>query len=304
MGDLLRQGLSSRNGLVRKGSTALLRAPRWWARQRSRPEQLAARPPVLVNSFPKSGTHLLMQLVEGLPERENYGAFLGSMISSFKFRERMPENVLSFIRGIVPGEVVRGHLFFDERYAVELAKKSAVHYFIYRDPRDIVVSEAHYLREMSRWHRLTPFFRKFDSIEGAISLSIQGLKAPVPGIDYPDVAARFGRYQGWLNRDDCFAIRFEDLRSERQSEIIQEMAKFYVERSKSSLDVAACARSMAAQVDPHKSHTFRSGKKAGWQREFTAEHRQQFAEVSGDLLIQLGYEPNHDWATAPLPSSV
>jgi sulfotransferase 6B1 len=304
MGDLLHRGLSSRNGLVRKSSTALLRVPRWWAGRHVRPEDLSARPPVLVNSFPKSGTHLLMQLVEGLPERINYGAFLGSMISSFKFRERTPENVSHFIRGIVPGEVVRAHLFFNQRHAEELAQKSAVHFFIYRDPRDIVVSEAHYLREMSRWHRLTPYFRQFDSIDKAISLSIQGLKPPVPGIDYPNVAERFGRYQGWLNRDDCFAIRFEDLRSEQQAEIIEKMAKFYVERSKSSLDVAACARSMAAQVDPHKSHTFRSGKKAGWQREFTAEHRRQFAEVSGDLLIQMGYEPNHDWTQAPQPSSV
>jgi hypothetical protein len=60
---------------------------------------------------------------------------------------------------------------------------------------------------------------------------------------------------------------------------------------------------MAAHVDPHKSHTFRSGKKAGWQKEFTPEHRRRFAEVAGDLLVQLGYEPNHDWASAPLPSS-
>ena len=215
MSDLLHRGLSSRNGLVRKSSTALLRVPRWWAGRHVRPEDLSARPPVLVNSFPKSGTHLLMQLVEGLPDRVNYGAFLGSMISSFKFRERTPENVSHFIRGIVPGEVVRAHLFFNQRHAEELAQKSGVHFFIYRDPRDIVVSEAHYLREMSRWHRLTPYFRQFDSIDKAISLSIQGLQPPVPGIDYPNVAARFDRYQGWLERNDCFAIRFEDLRSER-----------------------------------------------------------------------------------------
>jgi hypothetical protein len=54
---------------------------------------------------------------------------------------------------------------------------------------------------------------------------------------------------------------------------------------------------MASHLDPQKSHTFRSGKKAGWQREFTAEHRRQMDEVAGELLIQLGYEPDHAWAT-------
>jgi sulfotransferase family protein len=302
--EVLTPALSHKNGFVRKGAIALLSVPKWWAGFRVKPGDLAACPPVVVNSFPKSGTHLLMQLVEGLPERRNYGAFLASMTSSFQFRERSPRSVTRFFRGFVPGEIVRAHLFFEEQYADELAKKSTVHFFIYRDPRDIVVSEAHYLCEMNRWHRLAPFFRRLHSIEEAISLSIDGFQPPVAGIDYPNVAARFGRYQGWLNRENTLAIRFEDLRSERQSAIIEQMAEFYAARSSVALDVAACARTMAAHVAPHKSHTFRSGKKAGWQREFTAEHRRRFAEVAGDVLIQLGYEPNHDWATTPLPSSV
>jgi sulfotransferase 6B1 len=300
----LAPALSHKNGFVRKAAIALLTIPKRCASLAVMPSDLAACPPVLVNSFPKSGTHLLMQLVEGLPDRRNYGAFLASMTSSFRFRERAPDNVIRFIRGFVPGEIVRGHLFFDERYAEELAQKSAVHFFIYRDPRDIVVSEAHYLREMNRWHRLAPYFRRLNSIAEAISLSIEGLQPAVPGIDYPNVAARFGRYQAWLGRDDCLAIRFEDLRSDQQSAIIEQMATFYSRKSNTALDVETCARAMAAHVAPHKSHTFRSGKKAGWQWEFTAEHRHRFAELAGNLLIQLGYEPNHDWATVPQTSSL
>jgi sulfotransferase 6B1 len=299
----LTHALSHKNGFVRKGAIALLTVPKWFAGRGVKSGDLAACPPVIVNSFPKSGTHLLMQLVEGLPNRSNYGAFLASMTSSFQFRERTPENVTRFIRGIVPGEIVRAHLFFDERYADELAKKSAVHYYIYRDPRDVVVSEAHYLREMNRWHRLAPYFRKLDSIEQAISLSINGLQPPVSGIDYPNIGARFARYQPWLHRDDCLCIRFEDLRSDEQPAIVKKMAEFYASRAAAGLDVTSCAQAMAARVAPHKSHTFRSGKKAGWQKEFTPEHRRRFSEVAGDLLVQLGYEPNHDWANEPVSSA-
>ncbi|MGE3243080.1 MAG: sulfotransferase domain-containing protein, partial [Pirellulales bacterium] len=188
-------------------------------------------------------------------------------------------------------------------YAEELNRRHTVNYFVYRDPRDVVVSEAHYLREMNRWHRLHPFFRDAASIEDAIMLSINGFDPPVAGIYYPNIAERFGRYQGWLERDDCLAIRFEDLVSERQSELVRAIAEFYAPRTTTPFDIDATVAKMSTLIAPKKSHTFRSGKKAGWQREFTSAHRARFAELAGDLLVRLGYEPNHDWATAAVAVS-
>src|SRR5262245_33094509 len=103
----LRNGLSSRNGFVRKGATAILAIPRRIASLRASEEDFASRPPVLANSFPKSGTHLLAQIVHGLPERINYGAFLSSETSSFQFRERSTDSTRRFIHNFVPGEIVR-----------------------------------------------------------------------------------------------------------------------------------------------------------------------------------------------------
>jgi hypothetical protein len=289
----LRAGLSSRNGLVRKGTAALLLAPKAIRWLTACPQDYEATPIALANSFPKSGTHLLVQILNGLPSRVNYGAFLGSHISSLRFRERSAGSVSRFIRCMVPGEVVRGHLVYDPRYAKELAERGVVHYFVYRDPRDVVVSDAHYLRELNRWHRLHPFFRKLDSIEAAIRLAITGLDPPVPGIDYPNIAERFARYRAWLDCDNCLAVRYEDLMSEQRPEIVHEMARFYVQRSAEECNVDLCVRNMLASVAPRKSHTFRSGKKGGWQAEFTAEHRRLFDDVAGDLLVKLGYEAGH-----------
>src|SRR3972149_2372490 len=204
----LQGALSSRNGIVRKGAWMMLTVPKRIASLQATSEKLAAFPPVFANSFPKSGTHLLVQIAEGLPERVNYGAFLASTTSSFQFRERTDKSTCRFIRGFVPGEIIRGPLYFESLYADELAKRHAANYFIYRDPRDVVVSEAHYLREMNRWHRLHRYFRAAASIEDAILLSITGLDPPVPDIEYPNIAARFARYHGWLSRDDCLGIRF------------------------------------------------------------------------------------------------
>jgi hypothetical protein len=301
--DWLQNGLTSRNGFVRKGARALLAMPKWLRSRSVTEELLAARPPALANSFPKSGTHLLAQILEGLPGRENYGAFLGSQTSSFQLRERSTENTLSFIRGFVPGEIIRGHLFYESQYADELVKRRAVNYFIYRDPRDVVVSEAHYLRSMNRWHKLHPYFRDARSIKDAILLSINGLQPPVLGIDFPNIADRFARYEGWLADENCMAIRYEELISERQQGLIRQAAEFFAQRSSQPVDVEACAAAMSAHIAPHKSHTFRSGKKAGWAKEFTPALRERFAEVAGELLIRLGYESNLDWARMPAESS-
>jgi hypothetical protein len=295
MSDWLRDGLSSRNGLVRKCSRAALFVPKWLRGWTATAQDFAARPPVLANSFPKSGTHLLVQILEGLPHCVNYGAFLGSKTSSFQMRERSPENTRRFIRRFVPGEIIRGHLYFEPSYAEELAARNTVNYFVYRDPRAVVVSDAHYLREMNRWHRLAPYFRHAASIEDAISLSISGLDPSASRIDYPNIAARFARYHGWLNHADCLAIRYEDLVSESRAGAIRQMAEFYARHLGDRIDVDACVQAMTVAIAPEKSHTFRSGKKSGWRKEFTPEHRRLFDEVAGDLLIELGYERDHSW---------
>lgn len=287
--------VSNKNGLVRKSVIAALRVPKWWHCRRSSADDYRSAPPILANSFPKSGTHLLLQIVDGLPHGIHYGAFLGSMISSFQFRERSPANTSQCIRGFAPGEIVRGHLYYDPRAAAELADKNCVHYFVYRDPRAVVVSEAHYLREMNRWHRLAPYFRRVSSIADAITLSITGFDPPVSGIEYPDIAARFERYRGWLHREDCLAIRYEDLVSERREAVIQQMAALYARHCADEIDIEACVRAMTSAIAPEKSHTFRSGKKSGWRAEFTAEHRQLFDQVAGKLLVELGYEHDHSW---------
>lgn len=258
---MLQDGLTHRNGFVRKGTTLALQLPRLL--RRARAEDYLATPPILANSVPKSGTHLLYQIAKDLGT--NYGNFLSSMTSSFRFRERSPENVIRYINGIVPGEVVRGHLFYDPRYSEALKRKNVVHYFIYRDPRDVVISEARFL-QVHRWHKLHRYFRDADD---PIMLAIEGISH-----DYPDIGTRFHRYEGWLSDENCLAIRFEDLRSDPN--VIRRMAEFH--RGEGSV----------GRIEPHKSHTY-TGRHSDWEREFTNAHNRRFKEVAGDLLERLGY---------------
>jgi hypothetical protein len=294
MHDLLNRGLHSRRGVVRKGSSFLLSAEkRLFARRRSANEY-AAHPPVLANSFPKSGTHLLDQIAEGLPDRVNYGAFLGSHISSFQYRLRTPENTVRYIQGIVPGELVRAHLHWAPLYDESLAAHNAVHYFIYRDLRDVVVSSSQYLRYMNRWHRLSPHVRALPNDEESIRLFITGLSGEGAAW-FPNLVERFKEYEGWISCPRAYAVKFEDLVGPNRDARLQEMVEFYAARSGDPLDVSATVSRIREQIAPERSHTFRSGKRGGWEASFTPGLKDEFKRVAGDLLIRLGYERDNDW---------
>jgi hypothetical protein len=295
MWNMLQHGLHHRNPFIRKGSILLLQAPRRLARAKSRPDDYRRTPPVLANSFPKSGTHLLDQIVAGLPGRANYGAFLSSMTSSFQMRRRTPENACQFIARCVPGEIVRGHLFHDQQSAAALEEFNFAHYFIYRDPRDVVVSASHYLRHMNRWHRLSKRFRSLASDEDGVLLSIEGLPDDESRELLPSIAERFRWYEGWLDSPNVMPLRFEDLTDDGRDAKLVEAIDFYAARSVQPVDRAATLRAVLEAIDPHKSHTFRAGKQGGWRKAFTPQVTAAFKRVAGDLLIRLGYERDHSW---------
>lgn len=292
---VLESGLHHRNGFVRKGSALALRAPRWLARMQAQPSDYAATPPVLANSIPKSGTHLLDQIVGALPGRRNFGEFIATMTSSFQFKRQPVSTICARLEKCVPGELVRAHLDFHCQSADQLMASRIVHYFIYRDPRDVVVSEAHYLRSLNRWHRLHPFFRDAASVEDAISLSICGMPERAGDFEYPPIGQRFAESAGWIGRDDTCAVKFEDLISERSFETIQQMARFYLDRAHGDVSATELAVAMQGSIDPGKSHTYRKGSSGGWRASFTEKHREQFKQHAGEVLVQFGFETDLDW---------
>ena len=49
------------------------------------------------------------------------------------------------------------------------------------------------------------------------------------------------------------------------------------------------------EINPHRSHTFREGKSGNWRRRFTDRNREEFKNVAGTLIVELGYEAGPDW---------
>ena len=290
---MLKGLLNQRSALVRKSAVGLLQVPRTWRRLAAGRADYQKRPPIICNSFPKSGTHLLAQVLEALPGVRTYGTFIASM-PSVPFRERSQAATLRKLHRVAAGELVAAHLFFDDAYADVLTQRHAVHYFIYRDLRDVAISEAHYLTYMNRWHRLHRYYRKMDSDEQRITWAIRGESDPAFAYDYPDIAQRFERYSGWLDCKDVCAVRFEDLIGLQRRDEIARIVRYYLDHSGRLGDVDQIVNKAFKLIDPALSRTFRKGQAGGWRDVLTDKQRELIKQVAGDLLVELGYQQSSD----------
>jgi len=135
----IRHKIKLKNSIARKLISFFLRYPRALKRCSANQDSYRNSPPIVVNSFPKSGTHLLTQILESFPGIRNYGTFIASL-PSLSYRERGDRRILSKLNKIVPGEMVSAHLFYKSSFRSAISDKNIVHYFIFRDPRDVYAS--------------------------------------------------------------------------------------------------------------------------------------------------------------------
>jgi len=273
--------------LIRKGMASLRQAPRAVRRATARPADYRAAPPVLCNSFPKSGTHLLLQILAALPGVRSYGSFIAS-VPSVPFRLRSPAATGRRIGKLAPGELAAAHLYWSAEAQEQLAAKHATHYFIYRDPRAVVVSEMHYLAQSAWWHGLHRRFARLPSDQERLLLSIRGCPEELPE-EYPDIRARFEKYAAWIKQPQVCAVRYEDLRGEQLSAALKRIVDHYLQQRAFDGDREAIVETARAAIRPQQSHTFRRGDVDAWREAFTPCVAQAFDEVAGDLLQQLGY---------------
>jgi len=292
---LVKNPLSIKHPIPRKSLSLVRQLPRALKRALVEPEDFGLSPPVIANSFPKSGTNLLIQILEVLPGLVCYGSFVASM-PSITFKERSHQTHLRLIRHIVPGELVGAHLFYDPLYHAKLVGKNSVHFFVYRDPRDNVISEAHYLTFMNRWHRMHNYYaNRLTCMDERISTAILGVSEPGFPYDYPNIAERFSRYRGWLEQPDVFAVKFEDLVSERRNETLRSIVAFFAKHCVAEFDIDEVTQRAVSNMNPKSSPTFRKGRVGGWREGFSDKHKAHIKMVAGELLVQLGYEQDQNW---------
>jgi hypothetical protein len=252
--------------------------------------------PVLLGiSFPKSGTHLLDQILLGFSNVAPFSRRLHSFYAEYEGesgRKRAPEQALRWLESLHPGDIASAHLFARPEAVVRVCTPALVPYFIFRDPRDVVVSHVFYVTEMEPDHVHHDYYQSLPDFDARLKVSILG--QPEIEVEFPNIAERFAPYLNWLNQPSMMKVHFEDLIHDRDR-TLNNIIDHFLARVPLQADREPLLESLETSINPSKSPTFRSGKTGEWKKHFTDEHKKIFKDVAGDLLIRLGYEKDNNW---------
>jgi hypothetical protein len=255
-------------------------------------------PPIFGNSKPKSGSHLLLQILNGFTQIMPYRYVDADPIRTIKKdgTRNTQHEILSKLSDIPRGVIGWGYLEATKENASFLTDSGRVNYFIYRDPRDMLVSQVFFATDMHEEHGMHAYYKSLPDFGARLNVAITGIDKD--GLKMVSVKQRYEGVFQWLDvsrQKNVMCIRFEDLINNRDMTLNAMLDEVEKTGYKIPTPREKALFVLVDAIQPKKSHTFRSGKTGGWKEHFSEENKKRFKEISGDLLISLGYEKNNDW---------
>lgn len=263
-----------------------------------------------LNGFPKSGLHLLDMLMRplALPMPKDHRwltPWAGLYAGNSWTMDMKPLEMTCYKMGrCQPGYFVKGHCGYVRELDRFMYYLGLIHIFIYRDLRDVAVSQAfHYINKDSAVfsHPEKELFddMSFDEVLMTVITGIQGEKAW-----YAPLVPRWLEYEPWLKQSWVLSVRYEDLLlrpEESAKKIITHTVKrigYVLGLPETEVHPGALEGISKIMAEYSRrtdiSPTFREGKTGGWKEHFTREHMSAFIEYGGtSALIRAGYEV--DW---------
>ena len=252
-------------------------------------------PPIFGNSKPKSGSHLLLQILNGFTQIMPYQYVDADPIRTItqNGRRRKADEILADLKRVPRGVIGWGYVDATPENASFLTETGRVNYFIYRDPRDMLVSQVFFATDMHEGHGMHEYYNSLPDFGERLKVAITGIDQD--GLKMVSVKKRYEGVFQWLEQKNVMCIRFEDLINDRDATLLSMLDE--VEKMGYQIPTPR-GKALSILVDaiqPGKSHTFLSGKTGGWKQYFTDEHKSLFKDMAGDLLVKLGYEENNNW---------
>ncbi|HWQ83979.1 MAG TPA: sulfotransferase domain-containing protein [Anaerolineales bacterium] len=268
---------------------------RWAVALRYGAGTLDKLPAVLGNAMPKSGSHLIIQVLQGLTR---IGPFVNPGYPPVNRgednRKLSDQQVLENILRMQPGEISYGYISAKEPFLSVLTQSGRATIFVYRDPRDMIISHIFYATQMHAGHWMHSYYtEKLNSMEARIQAAIQGVEEP--GSELTPIRQRYEGYLGWLEQPQVLSLRFEELILERELAFGKLLEYFAGFGFRSRLPREEAIAILQEAIAPRKSGTFRKGKPGNWREHFTPDNIATFKAATGDLLVRLGYETSLDW---------
>jgi hypothetical protein len=252
-------------------------------------------PPIFGNSKPKSGSHLLLQILNGFTQIMPYRYAEAEPVRTItkEGRRKTPAEISGDLKNLRRGVIGWGYVEATEENVSFLTRAGRVNYFIYRDPRDMLVSQVFFATEMYEEHGMHDYYNSLPDFGERLRVAISGIDRD--GLYMVSVKQRYEGVFQWLEQKDVMCIRFEDLINNREATLNAMLDE--VEKTGYPIPTPRdqALSVLVKAIQPKKSHTFRSGKTGSWREFFTDEHKRLFKDVAADLLVRLGYEKNNNW---------
>lgn len=257
---------------------------------------------MVLNGLPKSGLHLLDSMVKPMvrpmpPDPLHPHNWLGTFLHH-SFTGQWNEDWGPFkwkVSRLAQGHYFRGHVGWREDVAEFLEGCGIAMVFIYRDLRDVAVSQSYHVvsRNDDKYkHADKSFYRKMGGHDAVLKAVIEGIGP------YIGVVERWEQFAGWLDEDWVLSVQFEDALDDPKG-VAEWIVQYGYKRTAAihhheiefGDEIHELVRKMAGGVGLQSSATFRKGTAGQWRDEFKAEHLEAFEAAGGnEWLKKLGYE--------------
>jgi hypothetical protein len=256
---------------------------------------LTNAPIIFGNAMPKSGSHLIIQVLQGLI---HIGPFVDPGFPPANRSEdnrKLPNQaILANIQRMQPGDIGYGYVHADQSFIDTLTRRGRMTIFVYRDPRDMIVSHVFYATDIHKGHGMNPYYTKvLKSVEERINAQILGVNEP--GFELSSVKTKYQAYLGWLEVPEVLHLRFEDLILNQEATLKVILKHLALHGYTPKIPLETAIEILQRSVEPRRSGTFRKGKPGNWRDHFTPGNIANFKRTTGDLLIRLGYEQDGNW---------
>jgi len=227
---------------------------------------------ILLISIPKCGTHLLAKAIELLSGKKLAGEFKPVDYQNNTIPPYKSENVF-----------YRSHLGYNSVLAKKFVEKKFKLFFIYRDPRDYLISRAYWSQKYLRETKVTP---------------LPGIEQCIDGVINKNLNKYYSIFMPWAQLKSVCLVRFENLIGvEGGGDIklqlleLTKIAKFLgIPQNKINQSVLDCQKNLYGGTV-----TFREGKIGSWKKDLPKNRLPIVKKQVGKLLIDLGYEKNLNW---------
>lgn len=246
---------------------------------------------IAINSVPKAGTHLVASIISRVPGIRPSGVMVVHdffPLGKLNSEGIMPQYDLHALRrrlnSVKPGTFANCHLYYDEATS-KLLRESVQSVFIVRDPRDVLLSQLHYIQEFSAHERHAHLMGSYGSREARLSALITGWPETPNTRGMADVGARLRAYHGW--KESLQTFKFEEFAApSSEDDLMNSLSRL---AHATGLDQLADPDRLKAGIGDKWSPTMRAGRVRGWRDGFTTRQVEMVVELAGDSFTEWGY---------------